>query len=760
MRGKALRLARTPIQMAVLSTIVAGGIASAQTTNGADNESAIEELVVIGTAGGKGISRDDASFAVTTIDDGQLEKFQAKSTADLLKSVPGIWSESSGGVAGANIDVRGLPGGGDAPFTSFSVNGSPLYGFNTLSFFEGSTLFRIDETVASVEALRGGPNAVFAKGEPGATINFQLKEGGEETVGRVKYSTSDYDLQRIDAVISGKITDGLYYMVGGYTSESPGIRDAEFDSEKGEQVTAQITKEFDAGKVNVYARLTDDHGQWYLPISLNNPESDPGTFSQLGNATRYRRLQTSPDGQTQLFDFADGRGWDGLVSGVNLDFDIGAGFRLKNNFNYVDGEANTFGFVPAGSAVSVAAVEAVIGGPVTTQQGQTLNSNQFAQTYGHWVVLKDLESFTNDLSLSKTFAETHDVTFGWYQSSFSADDFWTIGNPIAVHNSQNGDVLSANITPSDIAAAGGDGGFMFGLASRGEADVTAYYIADSWHVNDQLTVELGVRYEEIEIDYQLDTGPGFPDGTRDMDVFLDGDEVATTAAVDYRINDELGVFVRYSDGFSWPHFDSIREGVQSVFGVTQLEGGIKYSNDWLRAYATLYRNQTDAFNSVVGSSVSSSAFETEATGVELEGELFISDQFSTVFGATLQNAEITASQNGNVGNTVLRQPDFQIRISPQYELELGGGYQATLYGALSYVGDRYGDNANTVDLPSFEKVDLGVILNSDSGFFVQLHGDNITDSDGITEGDPRNPLAPNGRPIFGRSVKLSIGYDF
>ena len=760
MRGKTLHLARRPIQMAVLSTLVAGGMASAQTTSNENAESPIEELVVIGTAGGKGISRDDASFAVTTIDDGQLEKIQAKSTADLLKSVPGIWSESSGGVAGANIDVRGLPGGGDAPFTSFSINGSPLYGFNTLSFFEGSTLFRIDETVASVEALRGGPNAVFAKGEPGATINFQLKEGGEETVGRVKYSTSDYDLQRIDAVISGKISEGLYYMVGGYTSESPGIRDAQFDSEKGEQVTAQITKEFDAGKVNVYARLTDDHGQWYLPISLNNPESDPGTFSQLGNATRYRRLQTSPDGRTQLFDFAEGRGWDGLVSGINLDFDIGGGYRLKNNFNYVDGEANTFGFVPSGSAVSVAAVEAVIDGPVTTQQGQTLNSNQFAQTYGHWVVLKDLESFSNDLSLSKTLADNHDLTIGWYQSSFSADDFWTIGNPIAVHNSQNGGVLSANITPSDIAAAGGDGGFMFGLASVGEADVTAYYLADSWHVNDQLTVELGVRYEEIEIDYQLDTGPGFPDGTRDMDVFLDGDEVATTAAVDYRINDELGVFVRYSDGFSWPHFDSIREGVQSVFGVKQLEGGIKYSNDWLRAYATLYRNQTDAFNSVVGSSVSSSAFETEATGVELEGELFISDQFSTVFGATLQSAEITASQNGNVGNTVLRQPDFQIRISPQYELDLGGGYQATLYGALSYVGDRYGDNANTVDLPSFEKIDLGVILNSDSGFFVQLHGDNVTDSDGITEGDPRNPLAPNGRPIFGRSVKLSIGYDF
>jgi iron complex outermembrane recepter protein len=34
------------------------------------------------------------------------------------------------------------------------------------------------------------------------------------------------------------------------------------------------------------------------------------------------------------------------------------------------------------------------------------------------------------------------------------------------------------------------------------------------------------------------------------------------------------------------------------------------------------------------------------------------------------------------------------------------------------------------------------------------------DSEGITEGDPRNPAAPNGRPIFGRSFMLSVGYDF
>jgi hypothetical protein len=38
--------------------------------------------------------------------------------------------------------------------------------------------------------------------------------------------------------------------------------------------------------------------------------------------------------------------------------------------------------------------------------------------------------------------------------------------------------------------------------------------------------------------------------------------------------------------------------------------------------------------------------------------------------------------------------------------------------------------------------------------------DNLTDKDGVTEGDPRDPSAPNGRYILPRSIKFSVGYNF
>ena len=747
----AARLLTVPIAMMALA-------AAFQAVAQESDDEVIEEIITIGTPGGAGVEKQQASFAITSMAPDDIAKFAPKSTADLFKNVPGVWAESSGGVAGANIDVRGLPGGSDAPFVTLAINGSPIYGTEMLSFFEQSSIFRIDETIASVEALRGGPNAVFGKGEPGVTVNFNLKKGSELTEGRVKYTTSDYGLQRLDGVLSGELSDGFYYMIGGYTSSANGIRDPKFTAEEGNQFTINLTRELANGDINVFARVTDDHGQWLLPFALNTG-NDAGEFTPLGGATRFREIPVNTAGNTEVFDFGNGRGWDGVVAGGSFDFEFGDGWTFRDQFTYTSGDANTFGFVPSGGPVTVPDLEAVIGGPVTTQSGATLGASDFAQTYGHWVVFKDLEAKINDVSINKTF-ENHDVTFGFYLASWSADDWWTLGNPIPIHSTANGEPLDSSITPADIAAAGGDAGFLFGLQSAGDARTTAFYIADSWFVNDQWRIDAGIRTESIEIDYVLDTGPGFPDGSTDLATSVDGDEVAWTVAANYDMSDNLGLYARYSDGFLFPHFDDIREGADTVNAVQQLEGGVKYAGDMFEVYATAFFNTNDSFNSTVGSTVPSSAFETESLGIEADGVVYFGDYFRVDAIVTIQDTEITKSTtSSNVGNQVLRQPEFQARIAPAFDFEFGD-WTGSIYGALTLVDDRFGDNANTVVLPSYEKFDLGILVNHDSGFFFQLHGDNLNDSDGITEGDPRNPSAPNGRPILGSSVRFSVGYDF
>ena len=43
---------------------------------------------------------------------------------------------------------------------------------------------------------------------------------------------------------------------------------------------------------------------------------------------------------------------------------------------------------------------------------------------------------------------------------------------------------------------------------------------------------------------------------------------------------------------------------------------------------------------------------------------------------------------------------------------------------------------------------------------MQVSADNLTDSHGLTEGDPRSTSGANARPILGRSFKVSVGYNF
>ncbi|HAD47478.1 MAG TPA: hypothetical protein DCF92_01320 [Idiomarina sp.] len=63
-------------------------------------------------------------------------------------------------------------------------------------------------------------------------------------------------------------------------------------------------------------------------------------------------------------------------------------------------------------------------------------------------------------------------------------------------------------------------------------------------------------------------------------------------------------------------------------------------------------------------------------------------------------------------------------------------------------------------LEGYEKIDLGLMFEPTSSMRVQLAVDNLTDELGVTEGDPRNPDAPNGRYIMPRSIKLSLSYQF
>ena len=356
------------------------------------NDENIEKIIVTGTFSGKAVAKEEASFAISSFSEDDIKKLAPKSTADLFKAVPGVWSESSGGVSGANVFVRGFPGGGDAPFLTVQLQGAPIFPPPTLSFLENSTLFRLDETVEFMEALRGGPNPVVSNGQPGLTTNFLLKEGSDDTEGLVKYSTSNYGLQRIDGVLSGSLADDLYFMIGGYIKSSPGVRDAGFNAEEGNQFTINITKNLDNGKINLYTRQTDDHGVWYLPSPINAAGID-NEYTQIGTNNRHATIQYGPDDNktTETVDFGKGRGWDGSVSGGSIDLDLDNGWGLVNRFIYTKGDADTYGLVPNGDPTALSLVADNGSSAIGAVTAKEYDGSTVVQQIGRWVVKNKLK---------------------------------------------------------------------------------------------------------------------------------------------------------------------------------------------------------------------------------------------------------------------------------------------------------------------------------------------------------------------------------
>ena len=89
--------------LAVASTASLAQTAAASSTDGLK----LDQVVITGTS--TALPKMKQSVSVSTLDADQMEKTGATSAAELLRSIPGVRSESSGGEGNANITVRGVP---------------------------------------------------------------------------------------------------------------------------------------------------------------------------------------------------------------------------------------------------------------------------------------------------------------------------------------------------------------------------------------------------------------------------------------------------------------------------------------------------------------------------------------------------------------------------------------------------------------------------------------------------------------------------
>lgn len=754
------------------------------------------DIVVVGTAGG-GSLRQEASFAVTTIDADQIEQLAPASTADALKLVPGLTVETSGGKNGANIFVRGYPSGGDAEYVTFQTDGVPFFPPATLSFLENSQLYRIDETIDRIEAVRGGTGALFASGQPGVTINLVQREGGRTTHGLAKASVIDDGEVRGDGYLSGPIGPETQFMVGGYYSRGDGTRSPGFAADRGGQVTANLRHDFANGTALFFARYLDDKSQWLLPIPVQQqgthisayPGFDPGTGTLAGPDTRRGVLD---DGER--YDLDDGRGARIGNLGANLELRLGDGLTLRDKASWLSGHADTTGLVSSDVAPrSAADYAAALGGTIASltdaATGMPVSPDQPVVEAGVWKVRKRIAAYVNDATLEWKSGRNK-ATAGLYTTRFSSRDHWNTGNDLLLTATPHAKRLDLTLADGRVVTRNGfSSGGRFPVNADYVGRDTALYAVDELQVNDSLRVDGGLRYQDHRAHGSIEgtalAGPGGLDGDPatlydNADVVLDGSwrqlryrhhAWSWTAGVNDDLTGRLSIFARFSRGNSFPFFDNLRDGLDVAPRIDTYEGGLKLTSRPISLYGTLFHNsfQGLATTVITNGAPLASIGGARATGIELEGEARPAPRVSIAFSGSWLDARYhdfyaDGGATDLTGNRVQRQPEWQWRVTPAYKTSIDGrAARASL--TIAYMGARFSDVQNQQILPHFYTLDAAASIELTPRLRLQANATNLTNTIGLTEGNPRmlgsqGNGAIFGRPILGRSVQLSASYGF
>lgn len=569
---------------------------------------ATDDIVV--TAVAQGTNRLDSSITTSSISSDSLVQRAPRTSGELLRNLPGIRVEASGGDGNANISVRGLPvASGGSKFLQLQEDGLPILEFGDITFGNADIFLRADFNVRTVESVRGGSASTFASNSPGGVINFISKTGEREGGAFQLTGGLDYREYRADFDYGGRLSDSVTYHFGGFYRIGDGQRRVGYDGVAGGQLKANITKSFDnGGYVRLYGKYLDDRAIGYLPNPVRvtgtnaNPDySNVANFS-INNGTlhsRYIRTVQTLDGNNQLTtrSIADGQHPVVYAGGLEAQIPVADGWNVVERFRYANISGDFISPFPA-SVDSAQTVANALGGANAQlfyasgpQTGQRITNpaalggnGLLANVVLFDVDLKNLNNITNDLrvngkvpfgggELSVTggfYASRQDIVTDWLWTSF-VQTVQDKGQSVLV------DVRTAAGVPVTQNGVPGYSASFFGNCCRRSYDLNYTTLAPFA----QLGLEVGRFNIDGSLRYDIgrargsvagaDLGAAFGSGITTFDINGDGvisaperqvavipavrsplnynyNYLSYSAGVNFRMTDATALFARYSRG--------------------------------------------------------------------------------------------------------------------------------------------------------------------------------------------------------------------
>lgn len=353
--------------------------------------------------------------------------------------------------------------------------------------------------------------------------------------------------------------------------------------------------------------------------------------------------------------------------------------------------------------------------------------------------------------------------------------------------------------PEGTGQLSGDLGNMISYNARQTQG--ALFFGHSWEINPQLTFDWGIRYERVNVKghnirgYSKTGIQGGIDGSiftlydnnvqgHETTVHFDKtlNSLSFSGALNYKFNDNLALYGRYSQGKKAPdldiYFASNRTETIGLLNpqlrtTQQVEFGLKARSGALNLFVTpFYSILSGVPNGAFFGSVETGFYSPPMTygkyrtyGVEIEANYRLDEHFSLRGVATVQKSRILALDNwvangsgpaddsiiSYTGNETENAPRIMVNVSPTYTS--GKFYTALTW---SYLGSRQANSANVFKLPSFSQFDFAAGYEVSKKMQLSLNINNLFNKYGVMSW-----VRPGGifEVISGNSSFTSAMYD-
>lgn len=760
---------------------------------------------VVVTGGGNPKKKLESSVAITSISNRDINNRAPLNSTDLLKAIPGLTVESTGGDGPGNVWVRGFPQQGGYIFLGIQEDGLPLLptGFNSNPSID--QYYKTDLTIQNVEAIRGGNASLIQANTPGAVVNNISYVGAEKAYGQFKFTTGmSQGLYRVDGNTGGKLNDKIKYNIGGFYRTDNGVVDPGFSpANAGGQVKGNMTFSFNNNKgfVRVFGKYLNDKVQWlltsYYPYDGTGKPRKYGSYDMVTQSITPIQTQwsyTDPTVGSFNFDLKDGMHTKLGSGGFQFNYLTDGGWQIVNNFRYQKTATNSTFSIPAGITARTDTKPYFYpnGNPAPFNPGdQVITSSVGGQ------LNRDVQVI-NYLDFKKTI-QNHSLALGGGIHQYNRDDLRYTFRSFSEFK-EHPSLLLAN--PGDAERTA-----QTKTTVIGDTRTLSVYASDEMKISETFRLDIGFRIDNQYVKgkrpfyaFNADGKPNYrAASTPTIAGYTPYNENVTNWAAsmgaNYKIDATSSMFARITKAYNAPNIGDYNATAYDPANIKDrpvylAELGYKYAKNDLAIFASgsysAIKNTSLTINvpTVAAGTQALIAFgstRTWSAEYEVSYKLFkpltlrltgtIQDSKYTDYTASTQSNSAVAAEFGDriysfTGKRTERVPIVNTELSLNYEFG-----RANLYVSGNYVGSRFTSPSDSYRLPAYVIMRGGLGYKITKQVNVRFWADNLLNARVLTEGDVRgdqfrdfSTIAPGtlsiGRALLQRTFWGSLAYSF